>query len=175
MIQIHNQLQRLILEKEKSVFNSRKMMENPSLYQEYSSAFTSSFSSEKTSNTKNNKISGGEEKKLENLETAEVSREEFLENVLLMESKQKRSNNQNLLIEEITRDWKEFSGKLRQSCKFDFKFEPEKYRVGTHSFRYTPGKNEVAWNTALKFLFNNAKKLIALQEKLQSLEIFGEM
>lgn len=166
MIQIHNKLQRLILDKEKSVFNSRKMIQNPSLYQEQSPAYSSSFSSEKTSITKNT-ITPTEK-------TEEISREEFLENVLSMESKEGRSN-KNILIEEITREWKELSGKFRMSCKFDFKFEPEKYRVGSHSFRYTPGKNEMAWNTALKFLFNNAKKLIFLQEKLQSLEIFGEM
>ena len=162
MIQIQKQMERLILDKEKAIFNSRKMMQSPSLYQEQFSSISTSFISQKTKETEikdnNNK----------------VSRDEFLQNVLLIENNGKRSNHKNLLIEEITKEWKELAGKIRMSCKFEFKFEPEKYRVGSHSFRYTTGKNEIAWNTALKFMFNNAKKLIFLQEKMQSLEIFKE-
>jgi hypothetical protein len=168
MIQIQHKLQQIILEKEKSVFYSQKMKENPSLFQEQEKSFMSHFTSFQKKTEK-------EESVEESTEASEISREEFIETLLKMESNQGRNNHKNLLIEEISNEWKEFSNKLKYNCKFDFKFEPDKYRVGSHSFRYTYNKNELAWNTALKFLFNNAKKLIMLQERVQSLEIFSKI
>ena len=160
--QVQKHLLKVILEKEKNAFYSNKKVEQPRLFQEDSQSRVFQYSTEIIFLTKK------EESEEEVNPETPLSREDFLKSLQTMEGGEEGDHS---LIEEIAQQWKELSSKIRHACRLDFKFEADKYRVGTHSFRYTSGKNEMAWNTALKFIFNNVKKLISLQERIQSLEI----
>lgn len=152
MIQVREHLVRLILDKTKSNFNQSNKTKTPSLFRG------------KAGGPSTNEMRGPGE-------SGRVSREEFLNALNSLE----QTNDEEVVIQEISKKWKEMSSKIRLECRFDYKFNPDKYRVGAHSFRYSVGENEMTWNTALKFLFNNVKKLILLQERLQSLHVFGNV
>jgi hypothetical protein len=164
LIEVQEHLQRLIIEKTKANFNIIHKIKTPNLYRQKKQV---NFNGGEIGETK----ASLQSQKMKEEAPGEVSREEFLKNLYEMEMQ----GNDETVYEEVSKKWKEMSTKIRYDCRFDYKFNPDKYRVGTHSFRYTVGENEMTWNTALKFLFNNVKKLILLQEKLQSLSIFGTL
>ena len=192
MIQVKNQMQSIILDKEKEHFYSNKQKEHPSLFKNpkfpesieeeqsadkvLDSEDATELDSEQPKSAKANlpstpKSEFSEEELREILEQP-VSKFQFLKDLQEIEKSSKMDLKEVIMFDKITNEWKEKSSKFKQTCKFDFKFEAEKYRVGSHSFRYTYNKNEMTWNTALKCLFNNAKKLIVLQERIQSFQIF---
>lgn len=170
MIHVHLELQNAILKKERARFYSQKRRRFPDFFD----------SPEPRASAKPRRRRSDASHEAERLSGAsdaepceEVSHADFEWEVQRL-AQRSRGDASDFGAEEIGAQWKEVANKVRLSCRLDFKFEPDKYRVGSHSFRYTYNKNEVAWNTALKFLFNNAKKLIVLQERLQSLSVFVE-